>query len=81
MRFSYSNNLLDNADFELNNFGTETPYNWTLHKQLATEEEIKLVENTTVKDMTINSYSTAGRMLSQSYMKGTQTYNTLFNMT
>lgn len=78
MRFSYRNNLLDNADFELNNFGTETPYNWTLQKQLGTEEEIKLVENTSVKDITINSYSIAGRLLNQSYSKGTQTYNTFF---
>ncbi|QUL56302.1 hypothetical protein KDC22_07295 [Paenibacillus tritici] len=78
MRFSYTTNLLSNAGFEVNNFGSETPYNWTLHKQSGAGEVIQLVENTSIKAGVKNSYSASGRLLNQTYSKGTQTSNTLF---
>lgn len=78
MRFSYSSNLLDNADFEVSNYGSETPLNWTVHKPLGEEDEIRLVENSPAKGVTTNSYSAAGRLLNQTLVQGTQTYNTSY---
>lgn len=78
MRFSYSSNLLDNADFEVSNYGSETPLNWTVHKPLGVEDEIRLVENSPAKGVTTNSYSAAGRLLNQTLVQGTQTYNTSY---
>ncbi|MEK5032869.1 hypothetical protein MKY96_15545 [Paenibacillus sp. FSL R7-0302] len=78
MRFSYSSNLIDNADFEVSNYGSETPLNWTIHKPVGVEDEIRLVENSPAKGATTNSYSAAGRLLNQTLIQGTQTYNTFY---
>lgn len=78
MRFSYSSNLIDNSDFEVSNYGSVTPLNWTIHKPSGVEAEIRLLENSPPKDVTTNSYSAAGRLLNQTLIKGTQTYNTSY---
>ncbi|MBP2114937.1 hypothetical protein [Paenibacillus silagei] len=78
MRFSYSSNLLDNPDFEVSNYGSQTPLNWTIYKPLGVEDGIRLIENSPAKGVTTNSYSAAGRLLNQTLVQGTQTYNTFY---
>ncbi|WP_042203080.1 hypothetical protein [Paenibacillus camerounensis] len=78
MNFSYDTNLLSNGDFEINNFGTEIPHNWTIHKQLELAGGVFLVKDNPVDRAVNNSYSSNGRLAMQSLLDGDKSFSILF---
>ncbi|MBY0014688.1 hypothetical protein [Paenibacillus typhae] len=78
MSFSYDNNLLSNANFEVSNFGTEIPHNWKIHKQPDLAGGVFLFEDKSLDKAVNSTYSSNGRLSMQSLLDGDKSFSTLF---